>query len=310
MDPIKLNIHRKSNRCQLFRVACKLLTEILPMSWKNTHTTKEDYSEKLMKTFTYDSKLPKCFRFVTCAEKLDHFGNGHKTGKPNIYQQCSHSSRHFIVTRTMHLQQQRYLKEHQLKQKYIHALGEVGSSIEYIFHALLYGIFCTKNHKKYGYSSTCHEYIVEVEVQLHSFLMELRNEWLAPQPGHFIPEERAPGMYCIEVAWDPGLVWMFWRREKSCASARNRDLDHPVHRLVTVKTTLFQLSPKDDMHSKCLLISFLLFVINLLVPINTYTALQGAGFNLLTQHMCWPIIVIPVQPCWAVFPLLMLQVFA
>ena len=172
MDPIKLNIHRKSNRCQLFRVACKLLTEILPMSWKNTHTTKEDYSEKLMKTFTYDSKLPKCFRFVTCAEKLDHFGNGHKTGKPNIYQQCSHSSRHFIVTRTMHLQQQRYLKEHQLKQKYIHALGEVGSSIEYIFHALLYGIFCTKNHKKYGYSSTCHEYIVEVEVQLHSFLME------------------------------------------------------------------------------------------------------------------------------------------
>jgi len=85
MDPIKLNIHRKSNRCQLFRVACKLLTEILPMSWKNTHTTKEDYSEKLMKTFTYDSKLPKCFRFVTCAEKLDHFGNGHKTGKPNIY---------------------------------------------------------------------------------------------------------------------------------------------------------------------------------------------------------------------------------
>lgn len=133
--------------------------------------------------------------------------------------------------------------------------------------------------------------------------MELRNEWLAPQPDHFIPEERAPGMYCTEVAWDPRLVWMLWRREKSCASARNRDLDHPVHRLVTVKMTLSRLSPTDDMHSKCLLISFLLLVINLLVPINTYTALQGAGFNCLTQHMCWPVISILVQPCWAVFHL-------
>ena len=93
-------------------------------------------------------------------------------------------------------------------------------------------------------------HIVGVEVWLHSFLMELHNEWLAPQPGHFITEERAPGMCCVELAWDPGLVWMFWRREKSCASARNRDLDHPVHRLVTVKMTLSWLSPTDDMHSK------------------------------------------------------------
>jgi hypothetical protein len=51
-------------------------------------------------------------------------------------------------------------------------------------------------------------------------------------------------------------------------------------------------------------------VINLLVPINAYTALQYAGFNFLTQHMCWPIIAILVQPCWTVFPLLLLQVFA
>jgi hypothetical protein len=131
----------------------------------------------------------------------------------------------------------------------------------------------------------------------HSFLMELCNEWLAPQPGHFIPGERAPGMYCIEVALDPGLVWTFWRGEKSCASARSRDLDHLVHHLVTVKMTLSWLSLTDDMHSKCLLISFLLFFINLLVPINTYTALWGAGFNFLTQHMFQPIIAILVQPC-------------
>jgi hypothetical protein len=39
--------------------------------------------------------------------------------------------------------------------------------------------------------------------------MELPNEWLAPQPGHFIPEERAPGMYCIEGAWDPGWFGCF-----------------------------------------------------------------------------------------------------
>jgi len=63
---------------------------------------------------------------------------------------------------------------------------------------------------------------------------------------------------------------------------------------------------KGDMHSKCLLISFLLLVINLLVHINTYTALQVAGFNFLTWHMCWPIIATLVQPCWAVFPLLLL----
>jgi len=84
MDSRKLDIPRKSNRCQLFRVACKLLTVILPMSFKNTHTTKQDYSEKLMNTFTYDSKLQNCFMFVTCAEKLDNFGNGHKTGRPKI----------------------------------------------------------------------------------------------------------------------------------------------------------------------------------------------------------------------------------
>jgi len=104
-------------------------------------------------------------------------------------------------------------------------------------------------------------------------------------------------MYCIKVALDLGLVWTFWRREKSCASARSRDLDHPVHHLVTVKMTLSRLSLTGDMHSKCLLIGFLLLVINLLVPINTYTALQGAGFNFLTQHMFRPIIAILVQPC-------------
>jgi hypothetical protein len=100
---------------------------------------------------------------------------------------------------------------------------------------------------------------------------------------------------------------MLWRREKSCASAKDSDLYRPVHRLVTVKMTLSQLSPTDDMHSKCLFIILLLLVINLLVPNNTYIALQGAGFNYLTtQQMCWPIMAILVQPCWGVFPLFLL----
>jgi hypothetical protein len=36
---------------------------------ENTRTIKQDYSEKM---------------FVTCAEKLVRFGNGHKTGRPKI----------------------------------------------------------------------------------------------------------------------------------------------------------------------------------------------------------------------------------
>ena len=96
---------------------------------------------------------------------------------------------------------------------------------------------------------------------------------------------------------------MFWRREKSLASARHRDLDHPVHRcLVTVKMTLSWISPTDDMHSKCLFRSLLLLVVNLLVPNNTYFALKGTGFSFLTtQHMCRPVLAILIQPSWGVF---------
>jgi hypothetical protein len=90
------------------------------------------------------------------------------------------------------------------------------------------------------------------------------------------------------------------------ASARDTDLYYPVHCLVTVKMTLSRLSPTDDMHSKRLFVILLLLVVNLLVPNNTCIALQGAGFSFLTtQQMCWPIMVILVQPCWGgggVFP--------
>jgi hypothetical protein len=51
-------------------------------------------------------------------------------------------------------------------------------------------------------------------------------------PGRFIHGETAPG------GWASEPVWAFWRRQKSVASAWNRKLDLPTHRLDTVLVTM------------------------------------------------------------------------
>ena len=40
--------------------------------------------------------------------------------------------------------------------------------------------------------------------------------------------------------WDPDLVWMLWRTEKSLDPARNQTQDRLVHSLVTTLTVLSQ----------------------------------------------------------------------
>jgi hypothetical protein len=41
-----------------------------------------------------------------------------------------------------------------------------------------------------------------------------------------------------EAGWTPELVWIFWRGEKSLATARIRTLDHLPHSLATIPITL------------------------------------------------------------------------
>jgi hypothetical protein len=42
-----------------------------------------------------------------------------------------------------------------------------------------------------------------------------------------------------EAGWALELVWLFFRREKSVAAARNQTLDHPTHSLVAIRNVLW-----------------------------------------------------------------------
>jgi len=51
----------------------------------------------------------------------------------------------------------------------------------------------------------------------------------------------------------PDLLWRFWRKEKSLASARIQTLEHPACSLVTILSTLFQhhSSTTKNLYYKC-----------------------------------------------------------
>ena len=65
-------------------------------------------------------------------------------------------------------------------------------------------------------------------------ILNFRARWrevvnITPQPLYpFTPGERTPVPTKQETGWDPELIWMFWRREKSLDPARIQTPDRPA----------------------------------------------------------------------------------